>query len=71
MPKYRVSGSVIVDFLHEIEAESEDDAMDKVEALHMDQLDDYTVQGNEIDYAVEIDEDGEEVESSEDSEDED
>lgn len=61
MPKFRVSGSVIVDFLHEIEAENEEEAMSKVEALRMDQLYDYTIQGNEIDYAVEIDEEGNEI----------
>ena len=41
MPRFRVSGDLLHAFVHEVEADSEEAAIAKVEALDIKRIDDY------------------------------
>jgi len=64
MPMFRVTGDYRVAFIHTVEADSAEDAEDKVARLGVSQFDTTDSGEVETDDCVELDEDGNEIEGS-------
>jgi len=61
MPKFRVSGTFLRDFMVEVEAKSEDDACDLVRQMELHEFDATSYVETKLDECIELDENGEEV----------
>jgi len=70
MSIYRVVGVIQIDFVHEVEADSAEEADRLVENLRLDEIDNYCSAEPSIHTTLELDEDGEEIEDEEDEDEE-
>ena len=65
MPAFRVTGHVCISFVHEIDADSREEAETKVEELRLKDLDNTSEGENTIYDVIELDEDGNEKDNDE------